>query len=129
LSAGNDHEIIPIEQPPLGGFGGEQMRKRRSLERFDLKLPVIIEVLGDAEKKTIELETSNISSDGAYFPTRRPLKRGEKVKIRMVLPAARRKKEKPFRHALVEVEGVVNRSEPRGMAIAFQDYKMTSLGV
>jgi len=105
------------------------MRKRRSLERFDLKLPVIIEVLGDAEKKTIELETSNISSDGAYFPTRRPLKRGEKVKIRMVLPAARGKKEKPFRQALVEVEGVVNRSEPRGMAICFQDYWMTSLGV
>jgi hypothetical protein len=100
------------------------MKKKRNLERFDLKLPVTVEVLGGAEAKTLELETSNISADGAYFATRRPLDRGEKVKMRMVLPAVRRKNRKSGRQAQVEVKGVVCRSESQGMAISFEGFRM-----
>ena len=103
------------------------MKKRRSLERFDLKVPVTIEVVGAGEGKTLELETSNISADGAYFATRHPLVQGEKVRMRIVLPEVRRKRKKSARQARVDVEGIVCRSESRGMAIAFQDYRMTSL--
>jgi len=101
-----------------------KMKKRRSLERFDLKVPVTIEVMGGGETKTLELETSNISADGAYFATRRPLVRGEKVRMRLVLPVVRREKKKSGRQAHVEVKGVVCRSESRGMAISFEGFRM-----
>ena len=101
------------------------MKKRRSLERFDLKVPVTIEVLGSEDGKVLELETSNISADGAYFATRHPLVKGEKVRIQIILPGVRRERKKPGRHAHVDVKGVVSRSESRGMAISFEDFRMT----
>jgi len=103
------------------------MKKRRNLERFHLKVPVTIEVVDGAERKTLELETSNISSAGAFFATRRPLGRGEKVKVRMVLPAVGHEKKKSGRPARVEMNGVVTRSEPQGMAICFQDFRILRL--
>jgi len=101
------------------------MKQKRRLERFDLKMPAKIESMtSDQEEKILNLLTSNICSGGAFFHTTQPLPEGSQVKIDLVLPLDNLKKLKDdCKQAYIEVTGRVLRSESEGMAILFdKDY-------
>ena len=103
------------------------MKERRRLERFDLKIPATIEsVTSDQEKRVLNLMTSDISSGGAYFHTTRPLPEGTQVKIDLALPLANLKELKDdCNQAYIKVTGTVLRSDSEGMAILFdKDYQI-----
>ena len=97
------------------------MKERRKLERFDLKISATIESMtSDQEKRLLNLLTSNICSGGAFFHTTQPLPEGSQVKIDLVLPLDNLKKLKDdCKQAYIEVTGRVLRSESEGMAILF----------
>ena len=104
------------------------MKERRALERFKLRLPAKIEILTEAptEGKTVlKLFTSNICSGGAFFPSLNPPLRGTVVKVNLILDQAKLRIPS-VSWSLVEVRGTVLRSEPFGMAVAFEpDHKIT----
>ena len=98
------------------------MQKRRTLERFNLKLPAKVETepgTPHGEGTVQELETEDISSDGAFFRTLNPLMKGTRVKIEVTLNALERSIH-PGGGALVKLKGEVVRSEPNGMVIYFE---------
>lgn len=104
------------------------MKERRELERFDLRVPAKIGVIHPGrEKETVELLTSNICSNGAFFHTRRPLPEGTHVKVDLILPFNKLqilKDQCPQAH--VKVTGRVLRCESTGMAICFNtDYQIS----
>jgi hypothetical protein len=103
------------------------MKERRVLERFKLRLPAKIEILSasqGAEKPVLKLFTSNICSGGAFFPFSNPPIQGTAVKVNLLLDNAKFKLP-AVSWSLVEVKGTVLRSEPFGMAIAFEpNYKI-----
>ena len=99
------------------------MLEQRRLERFDLALPAIIHSgasHGEGEESIARLLTKNICEGGGYFPTSKPLSKGTKVRVDLVLPLSgfklKRVKEDK---AKVSVDGTVLRSEAKGMAIGF----------
>ncbi len=100
---------------------GEAGMEKRRLERFDLQLPATIEIIGDNgdhEARFINLLTRNACSGGAYFHTNQPLPVGTEVKIDLVLSIDSLKKIKG-KHAFIQVNGSVIRTEANGMAICF----------
>jgi len=98
------------------------MKEKRTLERFDLKIPAKIE--SDYEEKILNPLTRNIGSGGAFFHTAQPLPKGTQVKIDLVLPLDKLKKLKDdCKQAYIKVTGRVLRSKSEGMAILFdKDY-------
>jgi len=107
------------------GRNPQNMKEKRRLERFDLKIPAKIQsATSDQEKRLLSLLTTNISSGGAFFHTTQPLCEGTQVKIDLVLPLERLKQLKDdCKQAYIRVTGRVVRSESEGMAILFdKDY-------
>jgi hypothetical protein len=124
---------VRIPSPPnwhwavLPPYREETMEEKRRLERFCLEIPAAIELLNsDHEERLLNLPTTNVCSDGAYFHTRSPLPEGTRVKIDLVLPLERLKGLKGDRkRASIKVTGTVVRSESEGMAICFdEDYHL-----
>ena len=77
---------------------------------------------------TIKLYTENISSNGAYFKTLKPLPVGTSVSMTMKLKVNSKLKS-TINLMAIEVSGKVIRSENDGMAIRFDNgYKMIPLG-
>ena len=106
------------------------IKEKRVLERFDLKIPARIEVMAPVQdhldNEIPNLLTSDICSGGAYFHTGEPLPKGIEVKIDLMLPLDTLQKIKSeWKHAHIQVTGKVLRSESKGMAISFdKDYRM-----
>lgn len=105
------------------------MIESRRDERFALRLPAKVEVLGenrDVEEQVIRLETENICWRGAYFTTLCPLPEGTKVKIDLLLNFDKSTTQKELRPR-IKVKGEVVRSERTGMAVGFDGrYKIIS---
>ena len=103
------------------------MKDRRKLERFDLKLPAEIVVIGTHQEKEIfNLITKNICAGGAFFTTN-PLPKGTQVQINLTLLIERLKK-LTGAQGYIKIRGTVKRSESLGMAICFhEDYQMMSI--
>ena len=95
--------------------------ERRKLERFDLKAPTKIEVpIEDGRKDVISLVTRDVSCMGAYLQTTQPLSEGLTVKLELLLSLDQlRKLSGAAGNARIKVRGKVIRSDPEGMAIAF----------
>ena len=97
------------------------MRERRNLERFNLALAAMIETVtevGPEEKVVLHLVSGNISSGGAYFPTKQTLPAGREVGIYLFLAPDEANK-LGDRGAVLLVKGEVIRSDSDGMAIRF----------
>jgi NAD(P)H-flavin reductase len=95
--------------------------KKRKMERFFLELPIYLTVNRSNSKQGIlKLQTSNVCADGAFVKTDEPLSIGTKVDIRMILSLEKLTK---FRgkKSLINVSGVVIRTDQRGMAIRFDN--------
>ncbi len=104
-------------------------KEKRKMERFELKVFSKIRVeSGWHDIDTIELNTENICSIGAYFKTLKPFPVGTPVSLAMKLKVG--SKLKPTSNLMsVEVSGKVIRSEKDGMAIRFDNsFKMLPLG-
>ena len=103
------------------------MEERREFERFDLELHARVEVETPGGKMApFSLKTSNISAGGAFFPTAKPLSKGTKVQLNLILVVEKLKK-LTGSQCNIKVKGTVVRSEEDGMAIRFQrDYDITS---
>lgn len=104
------------------------MGERRRLERFDLVMPAVIELINERQdERMIHLLTTNICSGGAYFHTNQPLPEGTQVKIDLVLPLENLVKlKKEHKKAFIKVTGKVLRTESEGMVICFdKDYQIT----
>ncbi len=99
------------------------------MERFELKVFSKIQVeSGRYNNDTIELNTENICSYGAYFKTLRPLPVGTLVSLTMKLKVNSKLKSTSNLLA-IKVSGKVIRSKNDGMAIRFdKGYKMLPLG-
>jgi len=96
------------------------MEERRKLERFSLSLPAKLET----PEGSLLLYTSNVSSDGAFFPTVKPLPAGTSVRISLALSSPQSKSLGDIT-SLVEITGKVCRSEHGGMAVVFDSrYKI-----
>jgi hypothetical protein len=106
------------------------MEEKRKLPRFNLQFPTRIEVLdGDrsSETRTINLITRNICSDGAFLKTGDPLPEGTRVKIQVFFSFAESKLSAGA-SSLIKAEGVVERSDPEGMAVRFRkNYRIVPL--
>lgn len=106
----------------------EQKIERRKMERFNLEIPVKIEVISKGQEKArLELVTSNICAGGAFFHTKKPLPEGTQVKIDMILPLDQLEKLKnDYKKAYIKLTGTVLRTESKGMAISFnKDYEIS----
>jgi hypothetical protein len=106
------------------------MEERRKIERFDLALPALIEVIDTLQTKKKEIHdllTKDICEEGAFFHSPQPLPERTEVKIDLILPLNRLERIKEKR-SHIRVKGVVLRSEANGMAIRFQKgYKISPL--
>ncbi len=64
------------------------MEERRSIKRFDLEIPMVIQGK-DGMDNAFEVEThsQNISSKGVYFLTRKSVREGSKLNMILCLPS------------------------------------------
>lgn len=104
-----------------------EMREKRKLERFELRIPAKVEVItSDQDRETLDIFTSDICSGGAFFHTEQPLPEGTDVHIDLILPLEKIKQLKEdASHAYIKITGTVLRSESSGMAVCFnKNYKI-----
>lgn len=95
------------------------MEEQRKLERFCIRTAATIEVVGqNGDDKRLNLLTTNICSDGAFFHTVEPLAEGARVNVDLLLDL-KRLKGWGGAGAHVKVSGAVLRAEAGGMAIQF----------
>jgi hypothetical protein len=106
------------------------MEDLRYFKRFNLRLPAKIELItaeGKNNNKLKSLKTRDISSRGAFFPTKYPFSEGTDVKIDLNLMIKELIK-RNRKHAQIKVNGTVIRQELDGMAIIFRnDYVINSV--
>jgi len=102
--------------------------ENRRLERFGLKIPVLI---GATERlfENVCLLSRDLSGNGGFVTTREPFPVNAPVKIGLILNLEPAEGAEDGRYALVEVTGTVVRSEDCGMAIGFeQEFKISPIG-
>ena len=105
-------------------------KERRKLERFQLHVPAKIE-LADASghPETLQLQTKDISADGAFFVSPTPISEGAHLKLEMIL-SVEKLKDLIGVHKQVELklQGQVVRSDSNGIAVVFsRKYQIQAL--
>ncbi len=96
---------------------------RRQLQRYQMKIPALIEATLPDRATTVELFTRDVCSGGAYFPTESPLPAGASVKITLSWDA-----HEYSAKVKVTADGRVVRTEGAGMAVAFSPrYQMSAV--
>ncbi len=102
---------------------------RRYVTRIDLRAPSVITAEGGEGEKVMELYSKDISARGAFFPTETPLPIGTRVGIAVSLSIAGVKSLLGYPGRVrITTSGVVTRSSPDGMAIAFdRKYRMEQI--
>jgi len=93
---------------------------RRRQERFVLKATSIVLPVGGDMRDALELCTTDISANGAFFATDKPLPTGASVSITifLIIAAVKNLLGQPGR-VRITTEGKVVRSCPAGMGVAF----------
>jgi hypothetical protein len=95
--------------------------EKRKMERFSLRLPLTIKVLGDDDKeRSLQLSSNDICASGVFVETNQPLEIGSSLEIDIILPLDELKKLEGKR-AHISVSGAVLRIEENGLAIKFND--------
>ena len=105
----------------------ENMENKRAYERFDLRVPARLGIVGTGSMTADEeasLFTSNICAGGAFLLTDNPLPEGTRVKMDFIL-SIEKLKEMLDSHCRIKVEGEVVRIEKSGFAVRFdEDYEI-----
>ena len=97
------------------------MKERRKLERFQLHVPAKIELTdASGHRETLQLETKDISADGAFFVSSKPITEGADIQLEMIL-SVEKLKDLIGAHKKVELklQGHVIRSDSNGIAVLF----------
>lgn len=97
---------------------------RRRLERFAMNIPSHISPLMHEDSDQL-LTTTNISSGGVFFATENTYPIGTAVTLNIALDFGSGKPS--LSQSRFRVEGTVVRTDPSGMAIAFDPTKVTSI--
>ncbi len=101
------------------------MGEKRKFDRFNINVPAKIEIIvEDGEREKYELETSDLSAEGTYLKSVRPLQEGSQVKVEIFLNFEELKcPANPDGSLMIAATGRVLRSGHEGMAIHFnKDY-------
>ena len=104
----------------------DSMEEKRVYERFDLKVPARLGIVGSdrGEADEVSLTTVNICAGGAFFITETPLPQGTRVKMDFVL-SIEKLKELLDSHCRIKVRGEVIRTDQSGIAVRFdEDYEI-----
>jgi hypothetical protein len=100
---------------------------KRVYERFDLKVPARLGILGTGQWKAddeVSLTTDNICAGGAFFVTEAQLPRGTRIKMDFVL-SIDKLKELLDSQCRIKVQGEVIRTDESGIAVRFdEDYEI-----
>lgn len=95
------------------------MQERRKFQRFNLKLPAKIKVVGSREK-SFKLVTRDVCAAGAFFKSRTPLAKQTRLEIDLIIKVG-----VPGNFSLTKsvarFTGKVTRSEVDGIAVAFDE--------
>ena len=103
------------------------MEERRQYERFPLTIPARMEMMSSGRKKIFDFETRDISAGGAFINTTEQFPEGTRFKLELTV-ASKKIKELTGAKSLIESEGNVVRSTPKGVAIQFdRDCQIVSL--
>lgn len=103
------------------------MKERRRHERFSINLPTRVELVTSAGKQIRDLQTNNVCAGGAFFTTDQMIAIGTHALVKMEI-RSERLRDLAGVETLVQLTGVVIRSEPTGVAIRFSgDYKILKL--
>ena len=98
------------------------MEERRRFERFQLRLPVRMEVTISGKRQIFDLETKDISAAGVLIDTSEQFSEGTPVQLSMTL-SSNRIQELTGSQSLIKVQGMVVRSTPTGLAVSFAGRK------
>jgi len=90
-----------------------QPPERRSIERYELRLLGIVHP-PEASEPPQELYTRDVSCEGAYFSTGRPLPLDAQVRVTLYLPP------KGFGRSKISTQGQVVRTDGEGIAVHFK---------
>jgi hypothetical protein len=63
----------------------EEAADRRSMRRFDMRLPASVRMAGEAVGEFVT-ETQNVSARGVFFYLDRPLSEGSRIEVTMTFP-------------------------------------------
>jgi len=63
----------------------EESADRRSMRRFDMRLPATVRMAGDTAAEFIT-ETQNVSARGVFFYLDRPVSEGSRIEVTMTFP-------------------------------------------
>jgi hypothetical protein len=94
------------------------MKDRRQFERFVLTLPARMETVVSNRKQIFKLNTRDISAAGAFIDTTEKFTEGTRFKMDFTV-SSNRIKELTGVLSLIECEGSIVRSTPKGVAIRF----------
>jgi c-di-GMP-binding flagellar brake protein YcgR len=95
------------------------MEERRAYERFSLMLPARMEVVISGKEQVFDFKTKNVSAGGALLRTPDNIPEGTRFQLKMTIPNEKIR-ELTGAQSCIEVEGVVVRSTPDGVAICFE---------
>ena len=106
------------------------MKERRKLERYQLHVPTTIELTDDlGHQETLQLQTRDISADGAYFASSEQLTEGAHLRLELIL-SVEKLRDLIGAHKKVELRlhGKVIRSDSSGIAVLFdKKYQIKAL--
>ena len=94
------------------------MEERRVYERFSLMLPARMETVISGKRQVFDFKTKNVSAGGAFLNTSEQISEGTQFQLKLTIPSEKIK-ELTGAQSYIEVEGVVVRSTPEGVAICF----------
>jgi len=94
------------------------VEERRRFERFQLRLPVRMEVIISGKRQVFDLETKDVSAAGVFIETSERFSEGTPVQLSMTL-SSDKIRELTGSQSLIKVKGIVVRSAPTGLAVGF----------
>jgi PilZ domain len=94
------------------------MKERRKYKRFSLTIPARMEMMRPGRKQIFDFETRNISAGGAFIDTSEYFTEGIRFKLDLTV-SSQRIKSLTGAKGLIECEGNVVRSTPKGIAVHF----------
>ena len=106
------------------------MKERRKLERYQLHVPTTIELAdGSGHHETLQLQTEDISADGAFFVSSQPISEGAHLKLEMILSVDKlRDLIGANKRVELRMEGKVIRCDSSGIAVIFnRKYQIKAL--
>lgn len=92
---------------------------RRKQERFDLEIPVSLQITDAKEKEVLSLTSKNVCSGGAFLNTNCPLAIGTSAQVDLTIPLPHLEGIKSNK-VLITVGGESIRIAEDGMALRFE---------